>query len=172
MNQLKHLVLSFRENFKNAAYSIFWQTSLIYLANAMVSEARSGDHEWRFYLELCFAGMEDLYGSFRMSKAVVQSRSLIDGTARGCFSYDEARRVAAELELLGRPFAAILLKLMKIWRRGETFTCSNASNSIFASRKENAEDAWLLRRKVDKQKLCSFSSAVRNPINYLLGLDG
>jgi hypothetical protein len=100
MNQLKRLVLAFRESFTNATHSVFWQTSLIYLANAMVSEARSGDPEWRFYVELCLAGMEDLHGSFRISKVVVQS--LLSMTLReGIFSYDEARRVAAELEVLG-----------------------------------------------------------------------
>lgn len=73
----------------------------------MVSEARSGDPEWRFYLELCLAGMEDLYGSFRMSKAVVQS-FLSMALREGVFSYDEARRVAAELELLGRHHTAAI----------------------------------------------------------------
>ncbi|PON21674.1 hypothetical protein TGAM01_v209412 [Trichoderma gamsii] len=107
MNQLKRLVLAFRENFKNAAYSVFWQTSLIYLANAMVSEAKSGDPEGRFYLELCLAGMEDLYGSFRISKVIVQSL-LSMALREGTFSYDEARRVAAELELLGRHHTAAI----------------------------------------------------------------
>ncbi|PNP39192.1 hypothetical protein TGAMA5MH_08869 [Trichoderma gamsii] len=107
MNQLKRLVLTFRENFKNAAYSVFWQTSLIYLANAMVSEAKSGGPEWRFYLELCLAGMEDLYGSFRISKVIVQSL-LSMALREGTFSYDEARRVAAELELLGRHHTAAI----------------------------------------------------------------
>ncbi|KAL6895008.1 hypothetical protein GGI43DRAFT_386147 [Trichoderma evansii] len=107
MNQLKRLLLTFRENFKSAAYSIFWQTSLIYVANAMFSEAKGGSPEWRFYLELCLAGMEDLYGSFRMSKAVVQSL-LSMALREGIFSYDEARRVAAELEVLGRHHTAAI----------------------------------------------------------------
>ncbi|RFU76538.1 c6 transcription factor [Trichoderma arundinaceum] len=87
INQLKRLLLTFRQKFKSASYSIFWQTGLIYVSNAMIREIGTQNAEWRFYLELCLAGIEDF------------------GAA---FSFEDAHRVQAELHNLGRHHTARL----------------------------------------------------------------
>jgi hypothetical protein len=107
VNQLKQLLLTFRLNCKTASFSIFWQTGLIYVANAMICEATTNSPEWRFYLALCLAGTEDLHGSFRISRAVAQGL-LSMALQHRAISFGEARRVVAELQELGRHHTAVL----------------------------------------------------------------
>lgn len=82
-------------------FSVVWQTGLIYVANAMMREVKSGSNEWRYYLHLCMAGLEDLYASYRVFGSIAKA---ILGIAieHGALRPSEARRITNELEDLGR----------------------------------------------------------------------
>jgi len=104
INQLKRLLLTFRLSFKTASLSILSQTVLIYVCNAVVREAHnSNQSEWRFYLRLCLAASEDLYGCYRESWCV--TRALLSmALERGALLPQEAGRLAQELLELGRHY--------------------------------------------------------------------
>lgn len=87
-------------------FSVIWHTGLVYVANAMLREAKSDRNEWRYYLHLCMAGLEDLYGSFRVFGSVAKA---ILGIAieNGALRTSEARRITKELEVLGHHHTAI-----------------------------------------------------------------
>ncbi|GKT47621.1 uncharacterized protein ColSpa_07802 [Colletotrichum spaethianum] len=80
VTQLKRLLLLYRLRYKSAGLSVLWQTAVVYVANAMIREAgtsvRAPDvppsEEWRFYLDLCLAGLEDLYVSFPVFGSIAQ----------------------------------------------------------------------------------------------------
>ncbi|KAJ4211347.1 hypothetical protein NW759_012548 [Fusarium solani] len=101
VNQLKRLLLMYRLNFRTAMFSVVWQTALIYVANAMMREVKTGSNEWRYYLHLCMAGLEDLYASYRVFGSIAKA---ILGIAieHKALRPSEARRITNELEDLGR----------------------------------------------------------------------
>ncbi|RSM00867.1 hypothetical protein CDV31_011620 [Fusarium ambrosium] len=101
VNQLKRLLLMYRLNFRTAMFSVVWQTALIYVANAMMRELKTSSNEWRYYLHLCMAGLEDLYASFRVFGSIAKA---VLGVAieHGALRTSEARRITNELEELGR----------------------------------------------------------------------
>jgi hypothetical protein len=103
VNQLKRLLLLYKMNFNTATFSVIWQTSIVYVANAMVHEAGTDSTEWRYYLYLCIAGLEDLYGSFRVFGSIVKA---LLGMAmdHGAITAAEARRVRSELQELGQVY--------------------------------------------------------------------
>lgn len=102
INQLKRLLLIFRLSFKTASASILSQTVLIYVCNAMLQEARSSDKvEWRFYLRLCLAALEDLYACYRESWSVTKAL-LGMALERGAMMPAEAGRIIQEMEEMGR----------------------------------------------------------------------
>lgn len=101
VNQLKRLLLIYRLSFKTAMLSVLWQTALIYVANAMMREGNSNGAEWRFYLELCVAGLEDLSASFRVFKSVAEGL-LGMALERGVIDIDKVNLVSKELVRLGR----------------------------------------------------------------------
>ncbi|KZL70449.1 C6 transcription factor, partial [Colletotrichum tofieldiae] len=80
VTQLKRLLLLYRLRYKSASLSMLWQTVVVYVANAMIREAgtavRAPDmppsDDWRFYLDLCLAGLEDLYVSFPVFGSIAQ----------------------------------------------------------------------------------------------------
>ncbi|KAM0420645.1 hypothetical protein ACHAPT_011561 [Fusarium lateritium] len=100
VNQLKRLLLLYRLNFTTAMFSVIWQTGLIYVANAIMREVKTSSNEWRYYLHLCMAGLEDLYASFRVFGSIAKA---ILGIAveHGALGASEARRITNELEELG-----------------------------------------------------------------------
>ncbi|KAK1987714.1 hypothetical protein LZ30DRAFT_579556 [Colletotrichum cereale] len=80
--QLKRLLLIYRLRYRHASLSVLWQTAVIYVANAMIREAGMAaqdpdvppdeEEEWRFYLDLCLTGLEDLYVSFPVFGSIAQ----------------------------------------------------------------------------------------------------
>lgn len=81
--------------------SVLWQTALIYVANAMMREGDSSGPEWRFYFELCVAGLEDLSASFRVFKSVAEGL-LGMALQRRVIDIDKVNLVHRELVSLGR----------------------------------------------------------------------
>ncbi|KAF5023169.1 hypothetical protein F66182_4773 [Fusarium sp. NRRL 66182] len=106
VNQLKRLLLIYRLNFETAMLSVLWQTALIYVANAMMREVKTNNNEWRYYLYLCMAGLEDLYVSFRVFGSIARA---VLGIAleRRALNASDSRRIQQELDDLGRHHAAI-----------------------------------------------------------------
>ncbi|KAJ4320121.1 hypothetical protein N0V84_006008 [Fusarium piperis] len=106
VNQLKRLLLMYRLNFTTAMFSVIWHTGLVYVANAMMREVKSDRNEWRYYLHLCMAGLEDLYGSFSVFGSIAKA---ILGIAieNGALRASEVRRITNELEVLGRHHTAV-----------------------------------------------------------------
>ncbi|KAL3300258.1 nitrate assimilation regulatory protein nirA [Colletotrichum asianum] len=106
VNQLKRLCLLFRLHYKKARFSGLWQTAVIYVANAMMQEAAQSNiqhgrpgREWRFYLDLCLAGLTDLCVSFSTSGAI--SRAVVGmALQNGGLKAAEANRVLVELKRL------------------------------------------------------------------------
>ncbi|KAK1991243.1 hypothetical protein LX36DRAFT_590915 [Colletotrichum falcatum] len=82
VDQLKRLLLIYRLRYRHAGLSVLWQTAVIYVANAMIREAGAAaaldpeaspsDQECGFYLDLCLAGLEDLYVSFPVFGSITQ----------------------------------------------------------------------------------------------------
>jgi hypothetical protein len=70
VDQLKRLVLIYLTKFEASSYCFLFQTSLLYLFNALVREVKmhgtkpQEDDEWKFYLRLCMEGMSRLFRSF------------------------------------------------------------------------------------------------------------
>ncbi|KAJ4269676.1 hypothetical protein NW762_001344 [Fusarium torreyae] len=104
VNQLKRLLLIYRLNFEAGMLSVVWQTGLIYVANAVMREVKTSSNEWRYYLNLCMAGLEDLYVSFRVFGSIAKAMLSI-ALEHGALEAAESRRIKDELEELGRHHA-------------------------------------------------------------------
>ena len=72
IEQMKRLLLSHRSDMGPEVLSIFWQSCVIYVANAVI---HSGDdqHERQFYVNLCLIGLQELYLSYRISGTMVKA---------------------------------------------------------------------------------------------------
>lgn len=71
LNQLKRLVLNYRLYCPAAAYSLWWQTGMLYVANGVVRD--SSDPDWKFYLLLCIRGYQALANTYPVAGGFVQS---------------------------------------------------------------------------------------------------
>lgn len=101
MNQLRRLLLAFRFSFEIASLSMLSQTVLIYVANDVLLASDDVEQlDWQFYLRVCFAGLEDLYGSYRQTWGVMKGL-LTMSLKCGAVGVDEAGRIMREMEILG-----------------------------------------------------------------------
>ncbi|KAH7185701.1 uncharacterized protein B0J16DRAFT_355954 [Fusarium flagelliforme] len=95
VNQLKRLVVVYRENYSCASYTMLWHTALIHVANAILGDTR--DPAWRFYLFFCVQTYGDLRRSFRFAETI--GRSILSMTLQqGDISADEARKLMEQFE--------------------------------------------------------------------------
>ncbi|KAK1962116.1 hypothetical protein LY78DRAFT_587311 [Colletotrichum sublineola] len=113
VEQLKRLLL-YRLHYRHASLSMLWQTAVIYVANAMIREAgvaaqdtdaSASEQEWGFYLDLCLAGLEDLYVSFPVFGSITQG---IMGMAlrNGAIGTERAAQVLRQLGEIERQHSA------------------------------------------------------------------
>lgn len=78
VTQLKRLVLIYLTKFEASSYCFLFQTSLLYLFNALVREVKMygfetrENEEWKFYLRLCLEGMSRLFRSFDVIKHLLK----------------------------------------------------------------------------------------------------
>ncbi|OHW96185.1 C6 zinc finger domain-containing protein [Colletotrichum incanum] len=102
-NQLKRIVLFYRQAFPESSSCLFWHSALLYLANAILREAKTSGQspEWRFYFRLCIASYQTLYCSFRLAKGITISL-LSMGLERGFVGVRYAKAVRRDLELRGK----------------------------------------------------------------------
>jgi hypothetical protein len=102
LKQLKRLLLIYRLKFKLASLSVLWQTAVIYIVNGMMHETHTASSsEWRFYFQLCVAGLSDLTRSFRVFEAIAQAL-LGMALQKNVISVDEAKSIARDLKDLSR----------------------------------------------------------------------
>jgi hypothetical protein len=95
--QLKDLVVAYRSQHSTAVYSITWQSGLLSLANAMLSNTAASDPEWTKYFRVCIYGYEALHHRFRVAEAIAQGL-LTMAMRKGRVSSAEAR---ALMDLFG-----------------------------------------------------------------------
>ncbi|KAK8011920.1 hypothetical protein PG989_000180 [Apiospora arundinis] len=70
VNQLKSLLVEYRMNYEEAAYSALWHTGLLYLADATLHEMENAD--WRVYFMFCVYGYETLRRPYPVSDVIIQ----------------------------------------------------------------------------------------------------
>ncbi|KAI8184095.1 hypothetical protein KHU50_001968 [Colletotrichum sp. SAR 10_65] len=94
VNQLKQLIVRYRCNYESSAYTMLWQTALIYVANAVLHNTQ--DPEWRLYFLACIYGYEGLRTSYRVAEVI--SRGLLTMSLReGDMSGNEARHLLKQV---------------------------------------------------------------------------
>ncbi|RGP77968.1 nitrate assimilation regulatory nira [Fusarium longipes] len=96
IRQMKRLLLSHRSDMGPEVLSIFWQSCVIYVANAVI---HSGDdqEERQFYVNLCLTGLQELFLSYRVSGEIVKA---IAGMAikNGVMDKDQVFNIRRQLE--------------------------------------------------------------------------
>jgi hypothetical protein len=95
VNQLKRLVVVYRENHPCSSYTMLWHTALIHVANAILGNTR--DPTYRFYLFYCIQSYGNLRGSFRFAET--SGRSILSmSLQQGDISTEEARKLMEQFE--------------------------------------------------------------------------
>lgn len=95
MNQLKRLVVVYREKYACSSYTMLWHTALIHIANAILGDTK--DPAWRFYLFFCVESYGELRRAFRFAETI--GRSILSmALQQGDLSTDEARRLMVQFE--------------------------------------------------------------------------
>lgn len=95
VNQLKRLVVVYREKYACSSYTMLWHTALIHVANAILGNTK--DPAWRFYLFFCVESYGELRRSFRFAETI--GRSILSmALQQGDLSADEARRLMVQFE--------------------------------------------------------------------------
>ncbi|KAF5656701.1 nitrogen assimilation transcription factor nit-4 [Fusarium heterosporum] len=95
VNQLKRLMVVYRESHACSSYSMLWHTALIQTANAILGDKK--DTAWRFYLYFCVQTYGDLRRSFTFAETT--GRSLLSmALDQGDLSADEARKLMGQFE--------------------------------------------------------------------------
>lgn len=99
LNQLKRLIITYRTGYKSSAYTMLWQTALMYVANAVLRSADDSE-SGLFYFLLCLYGYEGLRSSWRMSEAIVEGL-LTMKVVHGGMSSAVARRILEDVRKRG-----------------------------------------------------------------------
>lgn len=99
MNQLKRLIITYRTGYKSSAYTVLWQTALVYVANSVLRSADESE-TGLFYFLLCLYGYEGLRSSWRMSEAIVEGL-LSMKVVYGGMSSSVARRIMKDVRKRG-----------------------------------------------------------------------
>ncbi|KAF4440587.1 Nitrogen assimilation transcription factor nit-4 [Fusarium acutatum] len=95
VNQLKRLVVVYREKYACSSYTMLWHTALIHIANAILGDTK--DPAWRFYLFFCVESYGELRQAFRFAETI--GRSILSmALQQGDLSADEARRLMVKFE--------------------------------------------------------------------------
>ncbi|KZL64102.1 C6 zinc finger domain containing protein [Colletotrichum tofieldiae] len=103
VKQLKRIVLFYRHSHPESSYSFFWHSALLYLANAMLAEAKVPGHapDWLFYLRLCITCYQTLYTGFPLAKGITLSL-LSMALEKGAMDIPQTRAIRRDLELRGK----------------------------------------------------------------------
>ncbi|EXK23545.1 hypothetical protein FOMG_19693 [Fusarium oxysporum f. sp. melonis 26406] len=95
VNQLKRLIVIYRENYSSSTYTMLWHTALVHVVNAILGDTK--DPAWRFYLFFCIQCYGHLRQAYRFAEAV--GRSILSmALQQGNLSASEARRLMEQFE--------------------------------------------------------------------------
>ncbi|RBR07086.1 uncharacterized protein FIESC28_10832 [Fusarium coffeatum] len=96
IGQMKRLLLSHRSDMGPEVLSIFWQSCVIYVANAVIHGGED-QQERQFYVKLGLTGLQELYLSYRVSGKVVKAIAAM-AIRNGVLDKDQAVDVRRRLE--------------------------------------------------------------------------
>lgn len=99
LNQLKCLVVEYRQWQPSALYSILWHTSMLYIGNAVLSKPWS-NADWRFYFGLCVNAYLQLFTCYRIAGGFLQALIFI-AVKNGLVSRAEAKNIVIQLGVKG-----------------------------------------------------------------------
>ncbi|UPK90465.1 hypothetical protein LCI18_001400 [Fusarium solani-melongenae] len=95
VDQLKRLVIVYRNTYATSTYTMLWHTALIHIANAVLDD--TSDPAWRFYLSFCLQCYVTLQQPYAFTEAI--GRSLLSMTLqKGHLSPTEARQMMRKFE--------------------------------------------------------------------------
>ncbi|EKJ69927.1 hypothetical protein FPSE_09877 [Fusarium pseudograminearum CS3096] len=97
IRQMKRLLLSYRLEFHLEALSVIWQTGVIYVANATMRADYHNKDEMQFFLNLCVAGLEELFMSYKVFGAIAKGVMSM-AIRQGSIEQTQVRRVRRRLK--------------------------------------------------------------------------
>ena len=104
LNQLKCLVVEYRQWQPSALYSILWHTSMLYIGNAVLNTP-SSCADWRFYFDLCVNTYLQLFTYYRIAAGFLQALLFI-AVKNGFITTMEAKNILTQLGVKGRVLQA------------------------------------------------------------------
>ncbi|KAG8666795.1 hypothetical protein FPOAC1_011612 [Fusarium poae] len=103
IRQMKRLLLSYRLEFHLEALSVMWQTGVIYVANATMRADYHNKDEMQFFVNLCVAGLEELFMSYKVFGAIAKGVMSM-AIRQGSIEQTQVRRVRRRLKETGKRF--------------------------------------------------------------------
>ncbi|KAM0395519.1 hypothetical protein ACHAQC_005375 [Fusarium culmorum] len=103
IRQMKRLLLSYRLEFHLEALSVIWQTGVIYVANATMRADYHNKDEMQFFVNLCVAGLEELFMSYKVFGAIAKGVMSM-AIRQGSIEQTQVRRVRRRLKETGKRF--------------------------------------------------------------------
>jgi hypothetical protein len=100
IRQLKRLLLSHRLEMGPEVLSIFWQSCIIYVANAVI-HGEDDQEEKQFFIQLCLAGLQELFLSYRISGTIVKGVAAM-AIGKGILEQTRASQIRVGLEEIGQ----------------------------------------------------------------------
>lgn len=100
IRQLKRLLLSRRLEMGPEALSIFCQSCIIYVANAII-HGEDDQEEMHFFIHLCLAGLQELFLSYRVSGTVVKGIAAM-AIGKGILEESQASQIRVRLGEIGQ----------------------------------------------------------------------
>lgn len=94
---MKRLLLSYRLEFHLEALSVMWQTGVIYVANATMRADYHNKDEMQFFVNLCVAGLEELFMSYKVFGAIAKGVMSM-AIRQGSIEQTQVRRVRRRLK--------------------------------------------------------------------------
>ncbi|KAH7261612.1 hypothetical protein BKA59DRAFT_497753 [Fusarium tricinctum] len=94
------LLLSHRLEMGPEVLSIFWQSCIIYVANAVI-HGEDDQEEKQFFIQLCLAGLQELFLSYRISGTIVKGVAAM-AIGKGILEQTRASQIRVGLEEIGQ----------------------------------------------------------------------
>lgn len=100
IRQLKRLLLSHRLETGPEMLSIFWQTCIIYVANAVI-HGEDDQEERQFFVHLSLARLQELFPSYPISGTVIKGIAAM-AIGKGILEKGQASQIHGRLEEIGQ----------------------------------------------------------------------
>jgi hypothetical protein len=100
---MKRLLLSYRLEFQIEALTVLWHTGVIYVANATIRADYHDRDEMKFFVNLCVAGLEELFMSYKVFGSMVKGIMQM-AVRHGSIEPTQAWRVKRRLKAIEQRF--------------------------------------------------------------------